>query len=74
MVARHDEGCWAVDRSRPHDVRVRDRAGSNDRLRAVQNPPAVKPGVVMPAFGTAYGGSLSDDQIRAIIEYLQSLK
>ena len=43
-------------------------------LHWIQNPPAVKPGVVMPAFGTSYGGSLSDEQIKAIIEYLQSLK
>jgi mono/diheme cytochrome c family protein len=48
--------------------------GADYLLHWIQNPPAVKPGVVMPAFGTGYGGSLSDEQIKAIIEYLLSLK
>jgi mono/diheme cytochrome c family protein len=50
-------------------------AGDSDYLlHWIQNPASVKPGVVMPAFGTAAGGSLSDEQIRSIILYLQSLK
>ena len=58
-----------------NENKAKQAAGDSDYLlHWIQNPPAVKPGVVMPAFGTAYGGSLSDDQIRAIIEYLQSLK
>lgn len=40
----------------------------------VANAPSVKPGIPMPAFSAAAGGSLSDDQIRAIVEYLNSLK
>jgi mono/diheme cytochrome c family protein len=44
-------------------------------LHWIQNAAAVKPGVAMPAFSTgAPGGTLSDDQIRAIILYLDSLK
>ena len=43
-------------------------------LHWISNPPSVKPGVVMPPFSTSAGGQLSDQQIRAIIEYLQSLK
>ena len=55
--------------------KARKAAGDADYLlHWIQNPPAIKPGVVMPAFGTASGGSLSDEQIKAIIEYLQSLK
>jgi mono/diheme cytochrome c family protein len=55
--------------------KAKQAAGDADYLlHWIQNPPAVKPGVVMPAFGTAAGGSLSDSDIRAIIEYLQSLK
>ena len=55
--------------------KAKKAAGDADYLlHWIQNPPAIKPGVVMPAFGTASGGSLSDEQIRAIIEYLQSLK
>jgi mono/diheme cytochrome c family protein len=55
--------------------KAKQAAGDADYLlHWIQNPPAIKPGVIMPAFGTAAGGSLSDEQIRAIIEYLQSLK
>ena len=55
--------------------KAKKAAGDADwLLHWIQNPPAVKPGVVMPPFGTAAGGQLSDDQIRAIIEYLMSLK
>ena len=55
--------------------KAKQAAGDADYLlHWIQNPPAIKPGVVMPAFGTAAGGSLSDDQIKAIIEYLLSLK
>jgi mono/diheme cytochrome c family protein len=43
-------------------------------LHWIQNAPSIKPGIPMPAFSTGAGGSLSDEQIRAIIEYLQSLK
>jgi mono/diheme cytochrome c family protein len=55
--------------------KARKAAGDADYLlHWIQNAPSVKPGVVMPAFSTSAGGSLSDEQIRAIIEYLQSLK
>jgi mono/diheme cytochrome c family protein len=43
-------------------------------LHWISNPPGVKPGVVMPPFNTSAGGSLTDAQIRAIVEYLGSLK
>ncbi len=55
--------------------KAKKAAGDADwLLHWIQNPPAIKPGVVMPPFGTAAGGSLSDDQIKAIILYLESLK
>jgi mono/diheme cytochrome c family protein len=55
--------------------KARKAGGDSDYLlHWIQNAPSIKPGVVMPAFGTSAGGSLSDEQIRAIIEYLQSLK
>src|SRR5437867_2661337 len=55
--------------------KARKAAGDADYLlHWIQNAPSIKPGIPMPAFGTAAGGSLNDDQIKAIIEYLQSLK
>ena len=39
----------------------------------VSNAPGVKPGILMPAFSTRNGGQLSDDQIRAIVDYLNTL-
>jgi mono/diheme cytochrome c family protein len=58
-----------------NENKAKQAAGDADYLlHWIQNPPSIKPGVVMPAFGTAAGGTLSDEQIRAIIEYLQSLK
>jgi mono/diheme cytochrome c family protein len=55
--------------------KAKKAAGDADYLlHWIQNPPAVKPGVVMPAFGTAFGGQLNDDSIKAIVEYLMSLK
>jgi mono/diheme cytochrome c family protein len=55
--------------------KARKAAGDTDYLlHWIQNAPSIKPGVVMPAFGTSAGGSLNDEQIKAIIEYLQSLK
>src|SRR2546423_7023055 len=42
-----------------NENKAKQAAGDSDYLlHWIQNPPAVKPGVVMPAFGTAYGGSL----------------
>ncbi|MGH2470784.1 MAG: cytochrome c [Candidatus Limnocylindria bacterium] len=55
--------------------KARQASGDSDwLLHWIQNAPSVKPGVVMPAFSTSAGGLLSDDQIRAIILYLDSLK
>jgi mono/diheme cytochrome c family protein len=43
-------------------------------LHWIQNAPSIKPGIAMPAFSTSAGGQLSDTDIKAIIEYLNSLK
>jgi mono/diheme cytochrome c family protein len=40
----------------------------------VSNAPSIKPGIPMPAFSTSAGGQLDDNSIKAIVEYLQSLK
>jgi mono/diheme cytochrome c family protein len=56
--------------------KARQAGGDADwLLHWIQNAPSVKPGIAMPAFSTtAPGGTLSDEQIKAIIEYLMSLK
>jgi mono/diheme cytochrome c family protein len=55
--------------------KAREAGGdANWLLRWIQNAPAVKPGVPMPVFSTSAGGSLNDEQIQAIILYLDSLK
>jgi mono/diheme cytochrome c family protein len=55
--------------------KARKAAGDADYLlHWIQNAPSIKPGILMPAFGTSAGGQLNDDQIKAIIEYLLSLK
>jgi mono/diheme cytochrome c family protein len=55
--------------------KARKAGGDSDYLlHWIQNAPSIKPGVPMPAFSTAAGGSLSDEQIKAIIQYLLSLK
>lgn len=55
--------------------KAKKAAGDADwLLHWIQDAPSIKPGVVMPVFGQAYGGQLSDDNIKAIIAYLQSLK
>jgi mono/diheme cytochrome c family protein len=57
------------------ELKARKASGDADwLLHWIQNAPSIKPAVVMPAFGRAAGGTLSDDEIRAIIEYLNSLK
>jgi cytochrome c oxidase subunit 2 len=40
----------------------------------VANAPAIKPGSKMPPQGTAHGGGLTDEQIRYVVAYLQSLQ
>lgn len=43
-------------------------------FRWIRNPLKIKPGVIMPAFGKAFGGALTDAQIRQIVAYLLALK
>src|SRR5207237_684245 len=55
--------------------KAKKAAGDADwLLHWIQNAPSIKPGIVMPVIGTAYGGQLNDDQIKAIVEYLNTLK
>ena len=40
----------------------------------ISNPPAIKPGVIMPAFSNKNGGPLDDAAINDLVAYLLSLK
>lgn len=40
----------------------------------VSHAPKVKPGIIMPLFAKAEGGTLDADQIKDVVEYLKSLK
>ena len=55
--------------------KAKKAAGDADWLfHWIQNAKAIKPDTPMPIFGAAAGGSLSDEDIRAIITYLDTLK
>ena len=55
--------------------KARKAAGDADWLfHWVSNAPSLKPDIVMPPFNKSAGGQLDDTQIRAILEYLMSLK
>jgi mono/diheme cytochrome c family protein len=57
------------------ELKARKDSGDADwLLHWIQNAKSIKPDTPMPTFGQAAGGQLSDDQIKAIIEYLNSLK
>ena len=46
-----------------------------DNLAAwIRNAPAMKPGSKMPAQGTEFGGTLTEEQIGYVVAYLQSLQ
>jgi mono/diheme cytochrome c family protein len=55
--------------------KAKEAAGNVNWLAEwVGNAPGVKPGVAMPAFSTAAGGQLSDEQIAALVMYLETLE
>src|SRR5438067_7302080 len=67
-------GHYATDGPITDQNKAKKAAGDTDWLfHWIQNAKAIKPDTPMPIFGAAAGGSLSDYQIRAIIEYLNSL-
>ena len=39
----------------------------------IEGAPTIKPGIAMPSFGQRNGGQLTDDNIKAIVEYLSVL-
>ena len=43
-------------------------------VKWISNAPGLKPGIVMPPFGKAYGGALDDAQILSIVKFLETLK
>ncbi|MFN8556660.1 MAG: cytochrome c oxidase subunit II [Dehalococcoidia bacterium] len=77
------EGTRAQGRTAPNLTHFgsRERFGADRRDSTPENltawikkPSSIKPGALMPAFGQQNGGALSDDDISAIVAYLQSLK
>ncbi|MBI2774151.1 MAG: c-type cytochrome, partial [Chloroflexi bacterium] len=55
----------------------------NDQLKAVKasgdldwltkwvvNPPSIKPGTAMPPYGASAGGTLNDEQVKRVVDYL----
>ncbi len=42
-------------------------------LKWISNGPSIKPGILMPAFSQKAGGQLTDDNIKALVEYVSSL-
>jgi mono/diheme cytochrome c family protein len=49
-------------------------SGEKDWLtKWVSNAPSIKPGIAMPTFALSAGGQLTDDNIKALVEYLQTL-
>jgi mono/diheme cytochrome c family protein len=51
-------------------------AGSSDQWLVdwESHAPKIKPGILMPSFAKADGGTLDPDQINALVAYLKSLK
>jgi mono/diheme cytochrome c family protein len=68
-------GHYATEGPIKDELKARKASGDTDWLfHWIQNAKAIKPDTPMPTFGASAGGTLSDDQIRAIIEYLGTLK
>ena len=68
-------GHYATEGPIKDELKARQASGDADwLLHWIQNAKSIKPDTPMPTFGTAAGGQLNDDQIKAIIEYLDTLK
>lgn len=57
----------------PFADEVKKLKASNDPdwlVKWVTNPPNVKPGTAMPAYGASAGGELPDDQVKLVVKFL----
>jgi mono/diheme cytochrome c family protein len=67
-------GKYGVEGPLNSELKALKASGDPDWLfKWISNPPAIKPGVIMPAFSAKSGGPLDDQAIRDLMEYLQSL-
>ncbi len=67
-------GKYGVEGPLNSELKALKASGDPDWLfKWISNPPAIKPGVIMPAFSAKSGGPLQDQDIRDIMEYLMSL-
>jgi len=67
-------GKYGVEGPINAELKALKASGDPDWLfKWISNPPAIKPGVIMPAFSTKSGGPLDDQAIRDLTEYLLSL-
>jgi len=67
-------GKYGVEGPLNDQLKALKASGDPDWLfKWISNPPAIKPGVIMPPFSTKSGGPLDDQSIRDLMEYLLSL-
>ena len=67
-------GKYGVEGPINSELKALKASGDPDWLvKWISNAPAIKPGVIMPAFSTKSGGPLDDQSIRDLTEYLLSL-
>lgn len=67
-------GKYGVEGPINAELKALKASGDPDWLfKWISNPPAIKPGVIMPPFSNKNGGPLADQDIRDLMEYLLSL-
>ena len=67
-------GRYGVEGPLNAELKALKASGDPDWLfKWISNPPAIKPGVIMPAFSAKNGGPLQDQDIRDLMEYVLSL-
>jgi cytochrome c1 len=67
-------GKYGVEGPISAELKALKASGDPDWLfKWISNPPAIKPGVIMPPFSAKSGGPLQDSDIRDLMEYLMSL-
>ena len=67
-------GKYGVEGPLNDQLKALKASGDPDWLfKWISNPPAIKPGVIMPPFSNKNGGPLDDQSIRDLMEYVLSL-
>jgi mono/diheme cytochrome c family protein len=67
-------GKYGVEGPLNAELKALKASGDPDWLiKWISNPPAIKPGVIMPPFSTANGGPLDEQSIKDLRDYLLSL-